>query len=392
MKKILVINAGSSSIKWTLFNSDLAIEAKGLAQRIKMQEGILSIEWDGKKEEIKLPLPDFLETVKEIVNQWTKHNIIKCYDEISKVAFRIVNGGIKLQDTTLVTNESLAILKDAIDLAPIHNPGAIAAIEAFSKLLPHASMSMHFDTSFHKTLSPLAYTYPINKEISDELNIRKYGFHGLNHNYVTLRAQEILGKEKVNIISLHIGNGASLCAIKNSLSIDTTMGFTPLAGIMMGTRSGDIDPSIIPYIMKHKNMNIEQVFKMLNEQSGMLGVSCVSSDLRDVHSKKMENPNAAFALDLYSQRIADYLITYLNKIETKADAIVFTAGVGENDADIREAVINKIHLLHLEIDNTKNKDRNFKDYKLISSSNSQIPIYVIKADEEWFIANEAIHL
>ncbi|PZV98743.1 acetate/propionate family kinase [Metamycoplasma auris] len=392
MNKILVINAGSSSIKWTLFNQNLEVEAKGLAQRIKMKEGILSLEFNGLKEEKKLPLPDFLETVKQIVTQWTQHNIIESYDDISKVAFRIVNGGIKLQDTTLVSNETLAILKDAIDLAPIHNPGAIAAIEAFRELLPHASMSMHFDTSFHKTLSPLAYTYPIKKEISDELNIRKYGFHGLNHNYVTLKAQEILNKNKINIVSLHIGNGASLCAIKDNQSIDTSMGFTPLAGIMMGTRSGDIDPSIIPYIMKHKNMTIEEMFKMLNEQSGMLGVSQISSDLRDVHTHEETNNNASFALELYAQRIADYLITYLNKIENKADAIIFTAGVGENDAAIRKAVISKIHLFHLAIDDLKNNDRNFKDYKLISSSNSEIPIYVIKADEEWFIANEAIHL
>ncbi|SYV89631.1 acetate kinase [Metamycoplasma alkalescens] len=253
-------------------------------------------------------------------------------------------------------------------------------------------MSMHFDTSFHQTLPKKAYTYPINKKITDDLNIRKYGFHGLNHHYITLKCQEIFNKKNVNIVNLHIGNGASLCAIKNSQSIDTSMGFTPLAGVMMGTRSGDIDASIIPYIMKHKNMSIEEAFAMLNEQSGMLGVSGISSDLRDVQEFKNKNPQADFALDLYAQKIADYLVLYLNKINDKIDAIVFTAGVGENDNDMRQAVIDKINLVNLEIDAQKNQDRNFKDYKLISSEKSQIPIYVIRADEELFIAKEAINL
>ncbi|WP_427902988.1 acetate/propionate family kinase [Metamycoplasma alkalescens] len=392
MEKILVINAGSSSIKWTLFNQDLKIEAKGIAQRIKMQEGILTLDYMGKKTDTSMPLPSFLETVKQLVKQWKDHNIIADFKEINKVSFRIVNGGPNLQKTTIISPKALEWLKSSIDLAPIHNPGAIAAIEAFQQLLPHAKMSMHFDTSFHQTLPKKAYTYPINKKITDDLNIRKYGFHGLNHHYITLKCQEIFNKKNVNIVNLHIGNGASLCAIKNSQSIDTSMGFTPLAGVMMGTRSGDIDASIIPYIMKHKNMSIEEAFAMLNEQSGMLGVSGISSDLRDVQEFKNKNPQADFALDLYAQKIADYLVLYLNSINDKIDAIVFTAGVGENDNDMRQAVIDKINLVNLEIDAQKNQDRNFKDYKLISSEKSQIPIYVIRADEELFIAKEAINL
>ncbi|SGA29832.1 Acetate kinase [Mycoplasmopsis arginini] len=253
-------------------------------------------------------------------------------------------------------------------------------------------MSMHFDTSFHQTLPKLAYSYPINQKLSEELNIRKYGFHGLNHHYITQKCQELFNKEKVNIVSLHIGNGASLCAIQNSQSIDTSMGFTPLAGVMMGTRSGDIDASIIPYILKHTNLKVEEIFKILNEQSGMLGVSQVSSDIRNVQKVKHENEQAQFALDLYTQKIADYLVLYLNRIKEKVDAIVFTAGVGENDSNIRAEVIKKVNLINLKIDENKNQGRDFGDYKIISDDTSSIPIYVIRAEEEQFIANEAIHL
>ncbi|TPR53898.1 acetate/propionate family kinase [Metamycoplasma neophronis] len=389
MAKILVINAGSSSIKWNLFSDKLEVEAKGVAQRIKMAEGILSLDYNGKKSDTITELPSFLETVKKLVAMWEENGIIKDFDEIGQVAFRIVNGGPHLQKTSEVTEESIKHLEESIDLAPVHNPGAIEAIKAFRTLLPNAKMTMHFDTAFHRTLPKLAYTYPINYSVTEELNIRKYGFHGLNHHYIALKSEEILGKKGVNVVSLHIGNGASLCAIENSQSVDTSMGFTPLAGVMMGTRSGDVDPSIIPYIMKHKNMSISDVMKMLNEQSGMLGVSQFSSDLRDIGKARLENPQAQFALDLYIQRIVDYLITYLNRIQGKIDAIVFTAGIGENDEYVREQVIKKVRLVNLTIDEAANKNRDFKDYKLISTKESEIPVYVIRAEEEMYIAKEA---
>ncbi|MBN4089229.1 acetate/propionate family kinase [Mycoplasma enhydrae] len=392
MNKILVINAGSSSIKWTLFSNTLEVEAKGLAERIKLAQGKLIFNYDNKTEEMELALPSFLETVKNLVEQWKKKNIINDFKDISKVAFRVVNGGPNLQQTTIVNDQAIKWLEESIDLAPVHNPGALEAIIAFRTLLPSATMSMHFDTSFHNSLPKVSYTYPINYELTNELNIRKYGFHGLNYNYITQKCQEIFNKPKVNIVVMHIGNGASLCAIEDNKSIDTSMGFTPLAGIMMGTRSGDIDASIIPYIAKHKSMSLEEIFKILNEKSGMLGVSGVSSDVRDIQKAKTTNPQAAFALDLYTQRIADYLITYINKIKNKIDAIIFSAGVGENDYLIRQEVINKINLINLKVDETKNKGRDFGDYKIISADDSLIPIYVIRAEEELFIAKEAILL
>ncbi|AZZ65242.1 acetate/propionate family kinase [Metamycoplasma phocicerebrale] len=390
MNKILVINAGSSSIKWTLFNKNLHIEAKGVAERIKMDMGKLTLNYQESKIEKDIFLPSFLETVKQLVELWEEHGIIHDYSDISKVAFRVVNGGPKLQSTTYVNEQTIDWLKESIDLAPVHNPGALEAIIAFKELFTNATMSMHFDTSFHNTLPKVSYTYPINSDLAKELNIRKYGFHGLNYHYITEKCQELFNKQKINVVIMHIGNGASLCAVEDSKSIDTSMGFTPLAGIMMGTRSGDIDASIIPYIIKHKGFTVDEIFKILNEKSGMLGVSNVSSDVRDVQKAKKENLRAAFALDLYTQRIADYLITYINKIKNKLDAIVFTAGVGENDHLVREQVIKKINLINLKVDESKNKGRDFGDYKIISSDDSVIPIYVIRAEEEMFIAKEAI--
>ena len=253
-------------------------------------------------------------------------------------------------------------------------------------------MSLHFDTSFHKTLDKVAYTYPIDINLCNKYNIRKYGFHGLNHHYITQKMQSILNKKNVNIISLHIGNGASLCAIKNSKSIDTSMGFTPLAGVMMGTRSGDIDPSIIPYIMKHENLAISEVMEILNEKSGLLGISNYSSDMRDIRERKHNDEKCQFAYDLYISKIVDYLVKYINKIGKNIDAIVFTAGVAENNYDVRESIISGINIVNLKLDQKLNTDDYYQDFKLISSSDSDMPIYVVKANEEIYIANEVKEL
>lgn len=392
MNKILIINAGSSSIKWTLFSNNLEQEAKGIAQRIKMKQGSLLLNFNGQKFEENLPLPSFLETVKQLVKQWEEKEVIEKYSDISNLAFRIVNGGPHLQETCLVTEQNINFLKEAIDLAPVHNPGAIEAILAFKQIFQNAKMSLHFDTSFHKTLDKVAYTYPLDINLCDKYNIRKYGFHGLNHHYITQKMQSILNKKNVNIISLHIGNGASLCAIKNNKSIDTSMGFTPLAGVMMGTRSGDIDPSIIPYIMKHENLDISEVMEILNEKSGLLGISDYSSDMRDIREKRHNNEKCQFAYDLYISKIVDYLVKYINKIGNNIDAIVFTAGVAENNYDVRESIISGINIVNLKLDQKLNTDDYYQDFKLISASDSNIPIYVVKANEEIYIANEVKEL
>ena len=392
MNKILIINAGSSSIKWTLFNKELVQEAKGLAQRIKMQQGSLTLNINNEKIEENISLPSFLETVKQLVNQWEKYKVIEAFEDISNVAFRIVNGGPFLQESCLVSEEVISHLKNAIDLAPVHNPGAIEAILAFKKIFINAKLSLHFDTSFHKTLDKISYTYAIPNNLAEKYNIRKYGFHGLNHHYVTNKMESILNKDKVNIISLHIGNGASLCAIKNSKSIDTSMGFTPLAGIMMGTRSGDIDSSIIPFLMKNENLNIDQIMQILNEKSGLLGVSEYSSDMRDIRENRKKYSKCQFAYDLYISKIVDYLAKYINKIGKNIDAIVFTAGVAENNSDVRESIISRINILNLDLDKKLNNDDPYDDYKLLSTKNSEVPVFVIKANEELYIANEVKEL
>lgn len=391
MSKILIINAGSSSIKWTLFDYELNMVAKGVIERIKQKLGLLTIVFNGKKTTKEVALPSFDFAINELVKEWEENKVISDFNEIEHIAFRIVNGGPNLRETCEVTKKAINYLKDALDLAPVHNKGALETILAIEKVFVKQRKTLHFDTSFHKTLNKIEYTYPIDNQLIKKLNIRKYGFHGLSHHYIALKMQEILNKKEVNIVNLHIGNGASLCAIEKSKSIATSMGFTPLAGVMMGTRSGDVDPSIIPYIMKHNNWTIDQTMHMLNENSGLLGVSEYSQDFRDIKTH-IEKPQIKFTYDLYIQKIADYLINYLNKIQGKIDAIVFTAGVAENNSDLRKHVIERINLIPLDIDDSKNNQNDFKEYNLISSKKSSIPIYVVRTNEELYIAKEAKEL
>ena len=336
-------------------------------------------------------MPSFDFAINELVKEWEENKVISDFNEIEHIAFRIVNGGPNLRETCEVTKKAISYLKDALDLAPVHNKGALETILAIEKVFVKQRKTLHFDTSFHKTLDKIEYTYPIDNKLSEKLNIRKYGFHGLSHHYIALKMEEILNKKDVNIVNLHIGNGASLCAIEKSKSIATSMGFTPLAGVMMGTRCGDVDPSIIPYIMKHNNWTIDQTMHMLNEHSGLLGVSEYSQDFRDIKTH-IEKPQIKFTYDLYIQKIADYLINYLNKIQGKIDAIVFTAGVAENNSDLRKHVIERINLIPLDIDDSKNNQNDFKEYNLISSKKSSIPIYVVRTNEELYIAKEAKEL
>lgn len=391
MSKILIINAGSSSIKWTLFDYDLNMVAKGVIERIKQKLGLLTIVFNGIKTTKEVALPSFDFAINELVKEWEENKVIRDFNEIEHIAFRIVNGGPHLRETCEVTKKAINYLKDALDLAPVHNKGALETILAIEKVFVKQRKTLHFDTSFHKTLDKIEYTYPIDNKLSEKLNIRKYGFHGLSHHYIALKMEEILNKKEVNIVNLHIGNGASLCAIEKSKSIATSMGFTPLAGVMMGTRSGDVDPSIIPYIMKHNNWTIDQTMHMLNENSGLLGVSEYSQDFRDIKTH-IEKPQIKFTYDLYIQKIADYLINYLNKIQGKIDAIVFTAGVAENNSDLRKHVIERINLIPLDIDDSKNNQNDFKEYNLISSKKSSIQIYVVRTNEELYIAKEAKEL
>ncbi|MCU4117412.1 acetate/propionate family kinase [Mycoplasma zalophi] len=390
INKILVINAGSSSIKWSLFNEEnLDLLASGLAERINV-DGNLVCKFAGQVFEKKVGLKDHEEAVREILQQWSENNIVESIDDIKVVGFRVVNAGPDLMKSTIITDEVLFEIHRNTKLAPLHNPGAIQSIKAFQKLLPNAKLTMTVDTGFHATIPKINYSYAIDKDLAKEYSIRKYGFHGVSHRFVTLKLQEILNKEKVNFVNLHLGNGSSLCAIQDSKSIDTTMGFTPLSGVMMGTRSGDVDPSIVLYLSKELNIDAQEATDILNKKSGLLGVSGISSDMRDLEKVQLTNENARFALDLFAQKSADYLALYLNKIAKKLDAIVFTAGIGENDPLTRQNIINRIHSYNVKL-SEKNTEK-FDKWSLISSDDSEIPVFVIRTNEELMIATDAKEL
>ncbi|RIV16788.1 acetate/propionate family kinase [Mycoplasmopsis gallopavonis] len=396
-EKVLVINAGSSSIKMSLFRKhDLALLASGIAERIGLAQGNLSIkvikEDFEKKFSKEVVLENHQVAVEEIAHLMAELELIKDKEEIVYIGFRIVQGGDYFKSTTKIDSEVLAKIDECSMYAPLHNPGAIMSIKGFQKVFPKAKLSADFDTAFHTTLNKLNSTYPIPYELSEKYKVKKYGAHGISHEYITGKLAEILGKEKVTFVNMHLGNGASLCAVKDSQSFDTSMGLTPLAGVMMGTRSGDIDPSIHQFLMKQMNLTIDEFTDLLNKKSGVLGVSGISSDMRDIQNAIDEgNQQADFALELYTQKIADYVAIYANKLGGKLDALVFTAGIGENDYEVRVRTIKKLFFKHIEIDEQKNMQR-FGHPELISTPNSEIPVYVIPTNEELVIARNAIKI
>ncbi|WP_029513806.1 acetate/propionate family kinase [Mycoplasmopsis primatum] len=393
-KKVLVINAGSSSIKLQLFDKEkLNVIANGLAERItEPGGGNITIKFDGQKFEKQVKMPDHSVAVKHILEIMEENKIITDPKEIELIGFRVVQGGPYFSKATKLTDKEIALIDEVKMYAPLHNPGALQAIRAFQKVMPHAKLSANFDTAFHTSIPDINAIYPIPYELSEKFKIRRYGAHGISHEFITLKVEEILNKKSVNVINLHIGNGASICAIKNSKSIDTSMGLTPLAGIMMGSRSGDIDPSIHQFVMKNLNISIDEFTDILNKKSGMLGVSGISNDMRDIIAAiDKGNKQAKFAFDLYCQKIVDYVAMYANKLENKIDAIVFTAGIGENTPLLREQVINNLHFANIKIDKTKN-DGKIGDYLEISSKDSDVKVFVIRTNEELLIAKQAIDL
>ncbi|WBP84127.1 acetate/propionate family kinase [Mycoplasmopsis edwardii] len=393
MSKVLVINAGSSSIKMSLFSkSDFSLIASGLAERITLPMGVISIKLNGEKFEKELPLPNHEVAVNELYKLMLEINLVKSKEEIENIGFRVVQGGDYIKSTTVIDEKVIDIIDKCSIYAPLHNPGALQSILGFKKVFPDAKLTADFDTAFHTTIQKVNYSYPISKKLTDELGIKKFGAHGISHQFITEKLQEILKKDKVNFINLHLGNGASLCAVKDSKSFDTSMGMTPLAGIMMGTRSGDIDPSIHEFVMKAKNYSISEFTNILNKQSGLLGVSGISSDMRDLRSKADEgNQDAIFALDLFSQKIADYTSIYFNKIGGNPDAIVFTAGIGENGAAIREEIVSKLFFRKIKLDKDLNWGK-IGDYQLISTPDSEVPVYVIRTNEELVIARNSVNI
>ncbi len=390
MSKTIAINAGSSSLKWQLYlMPEEKVLAKGLIERIGLKDSISTVKFDGRTEKQVLDITDHTQAVKILLDDLMRFNIIASFDEITGVGHRVVAGGEYFKDSALVDEEVIQKVEELSLLAPLHNPANAAGIRAFKELLPDITSVVVFDTSFHTTMPEKAYRYPLPTKYYTENKVRKYGAHGTSHEYVAHEAAKLLGKplEELKLITCHIGNGASITAVDKGLSVDTSMGFTPLGGVMMGTRTGDIDPAIIPYLMQHTDdfKTPEDISRILNRESGLLGVSEKSSDMRDIHeAMRAGDAKAQLANDIFVDRIQKYIGQYL-AVLNGADAIIFTAGIGENSVTIRKLVIEGISWFGCDIDPEKNV---YGQYGNISTPEAKVRVLVIPTDEELVIARD----
>ncbi|VTT11468.1 acetate kinase [Streptococcus gordonii] len=390
MSKTIAINAGSSSLKWQLYlMPEEKVLAKGLIERIGLKDSISTVKFDGRTEKQVLDITDHTQAVKILLDDLMRFNIIASFDEITGVGHRVVAGGEYFKDSALVDEEVIQKVEELSLLAPLHNPANAAGIRAFKELLPDITSVVVFDTSFHTTMPEKAYRYPLPTKYYTENKVRKYGAHGTSHEYVAHEAAKLLGKpiEELKLITCHIGNGASITAVDKGLSVDTSMGFTPLGGVMMGTRTGDIDPAIIPYLMQYTDdfKTPEDISRILNRESGLLGVSEASSDMRDIHAAmRAGDAKAQLANDIFVDRIQKYIGQYL-AVLNGADAIIFTAGIGENSVTIRKLVIEGISWFGCDIDPEKNV---YGQYGDISTPEAKVRVLVIPTDEELVIARD----
>lgn len=393
MSKIIAINAGSSSLKFQLFEMPSeAVITKGLVERIGLSDSIFTLSVNGEKITEVTDIPNHEVAVTMLLDNLIKHGIIASFDEIQGVGHRVVHGGELFNDSALITDEVLEQIEKLSDLAPLHNPANLTGIKAFQRILKNIPAVAVFDTAFHQTMPENSYLYSLPYEYYQEYGIRKYGFHGTSHKYVSERAAEMLGrpKEQLRLISCHLGNGASIAAIEGGKSIDTSMGFTPLAGVTMGTRSGNIDPALLPYIMEKTGMNAEEVIDVLNKKSGLLGVSGFSSDLRDIESEASEgNERAELALKVFADRIHKYIGSYAARM-SGVDAIIFTAGIGENSDVIRARVLKGLEFMGVYWDPALNATRG--DDRFISYPHSPVKVMVIPTNEEVMIARDVVRL
>lgn len=393
LAKIIAINAGSSSLKFQLLQMPQEeVLTKGLVERIGLNDSIFTIEVDGEKvKEIK-DIQDHSEAVSMLLDKLVKHNIISSLNEIEGIGHRVVHGGEKFNDSVLITDEILKEIEEISYLAPLHNPANVVGIKAFKNVLPNVPAVAVFDTAFHQSMPEKSFLYSLPYEYYTEYGIRKYGFHGTSHKYVSERAAELLGRpvEQLRLLSCHLGNGASIAAIEGGKSIDTSMGFTPLAGVTMGTRSGNIDPALIPYIMQKTGQSAEEVLNVLNNKSGMLGVSGFSSDLRDIESEAEKgNERAELALEVFASRIHKYIGSYAARM-AGIDAIIFTAGIGENSTAVRERVLRGLEFMGVYWDPALNQVRGKEAF--ISYPHSPVKVIVIPTNEEVMIARDTLRL
>lgn len=390
MKKILVLNSGSSSLKYQLFDVDgenYEVLAKGVADRIGIQGAFVTLKIGDNKQTVDVELPTHTEAIQQVLNLLL-NGPLKSMEELSAVGHRVVHGGEIFKSSALVNEQVIADIEKLSELAPLHNPANALGIRAVAKLLPNVPQVVVFDTAFHQTMEKEAFLYALPAEQYTEHKIRRYGFHGTSHAYVAAEAAKLIGKQG-KIITCHLGNGASISAIENGKCIDTSMGFTPLAGVVMGTRCGDIDPYIPLHIMKTQNKSIEEVNTLMNKQSGMLGI-CGFSDNRDVESRYLAGEEAAVdAMNVYIHTLLRFIGGYI-AVLGGVDAIVFTAGVGENGSIVRKLVIERLAYLGIKLNEENNNKRG--QTLEISTSDSKVRVYVIPTDEELMIAKDTMKL
>ncbi|MBR3040207.1 MAG: acetate kinase [Lachnospiraceae bacterium] len=393
---VLVINCGSSSLKYQLINSESeAVLAKGLCERIGMDGARLNhTPAGGEKVVIEHPMPDHTVAVQLVINALTDANygVVKSLDEIDAVGHRIVHGGEKFASSVVINEEVIKAIEECNDLAPLHNPANLIGIRACQKIMENVPMVAVFDTAFHQTMPEKAYMYGLPYEYYEKYKIRRYGFHGTSHDFVSARAAEILGKkrEDLKIIVCHLGNGASISAVKNGKCVDTSMGLTPLEGLIMGTRCGDIDPAIVEFIANKENLSVSEVNTIMNKKSGVEGMSKVSSDFRDL-SKAMDEGNALakMALEAYTYRVAKYIGSYVAAMNG-VDVIAFTAGIGENDGRVRAMTGEYLDYLGCGIDPEKNAVRG--EEIIISRPGDKVTVMVVPTNEELAIARQTVAL
>ena len=394
---VLVINCGSSSLKFQLINSDSEkCIAKGLCERIGIDGSQISYTPAGGDKETKVtPMPDHTEAIRLVLEALTnpKTGVVKSLDEIDAVGHRIVHGGEKFAQSTVIDDEVMKAIEECNDLAPLHNPANLIGINACKKLMPTTPMVAVFDTSFHQTMPEEAYMYGLPYEYYKKYKVRRYGFHGTSHSYVSKRAAELLGVpyESLKIIVCHLGNGASISAVKNGKCVDTSMGLTPLEGLIMGTRSGDIDPAILEYIAKKENMDLPALMNMLNKKSGVLGLSDgLSSDFRDLEDGYNKgDENAVRAMKTYCYHVAKYVGSYAAAMNG-VDVIAFTAGIGENGPLVRELVCEHFGFLGVKLDHEANAKRGVD--LVVSTPDSKVKVMMIPTNEELAIARETVRL
>lgn len=394
MDIILAVNSGSSSLKFQLYEMpNEKVLVSGQIERIGIKNSIFTMKINGEKIEKIEDIKDHTEAVKVLLKALQSAGIVDDISSINGVGHRIVHGGEYYSHSVVIDDEVAKNIQSLSKLAPLHNPVNLVGVEAFTEALPNAVQVAVFDTAFHQSMKPSTYLYPLPYEYYEKHKVRRYGFHGTSHFYVSRRVAELMDRNihDLDLISVHLGNGASITAIEDGKSVNTSMGFTPLAGIMMGTRTGDVDPAILPFIMEEENLTSKSVLDIFNHKSGMYGVSGISSDARDIIEADNEgNERAALTLDMYTNRVSETIGSYFIKLET-VDVLVFTGGIGENAASIREQIFKKIEVaMGLSIDYEKNKEA-FSKEMLISNPDSKSQVWIVPTNEELVIARDTFN-